>query len=104
MAIDISFADYDTVCYNLQHNVMELIKHSVGLSIEINSFNGSIADLQDQIGHTNGSIAITDQHVYELSQLVDNLINLMNVNQEIIYDITDLLKNHEDRIRALEGK
>lgn len=49
MAISITFDDYDTVCYSNQHNIMQLIQHSVGLSVEINLNSSAIQLIQQEL-------------------------------------------------------
>lgn len=49
MAINITFQDFDTVCFSNQHNIIQLINNAVGISIEINLTQGQIANLQSQL-------------------------------------------------------
>lgn len=92
--IDVSFADFDTACYNLQHNVIELIKHTVGISIEINSneqkIEQELADLRN-----------IDQGLYDI---INNIVDAMRTTDTILTQINDVLYDHEQRIRALEGR
>lgn len=49
MALNITFADFDTVCYSNQHNIIELIKHCVGIGIEVNINGAAIGNLENKV-------------------------------------------------------
>lgn len=63
MSIEISFDNFDTMCYSNQHNIIELINRAVamGLQININIQNidkntASIGGLQSQISQTQDDL------------------------------------------------
>lgn len=49
MAISITFDDFDTVCYGSRDNIIKLINHIVGLSIDINITISSINNQLEEI-------------------------------------------------------
>lgn len=78
--INLSFEQFDTVCYNLQHNIMELIKGSVNLSIEINTVGSQVNQLQQSVTDIEDNIGNVDLRdlrnaVRDLRTDVDNLIS-----------------------------
>lgn len=93
MAVNVTFADFDTVCYNLQYNVMQLIKHCVGISIEINTSENNFQQKLDEL----------DQFDNDIFEILGNIISTMNDQQIINQQILQLLQNHEQRITQLEG-
>ena len=67
MAINITFGDYDTVCYSSQHNIIELIKHSVSISIEINNVQSDIEDIDKNINDMKQEIEeIKNTHTHKV--------------------------------------
>lgn len=73
MAIDIQYKDFDTVAYSYRHNIEQLIKASVGLSVEVNisidmagaaqaaadAANQAVTDLDNKL-HTGGGAGGSD--------------------------------------------
>lgn len=78
--INISFDMFDTACYNLRYNIMQLIKNTVGISIEINTMGSqleniqqSVTDIEDNIG--NVDLRDLRNAVRDLRTDVDNLMS-----------------------------
>lgn len=114
MAVNISFEDFDTVCYSNQHNIIELINHSVGLSIEINiqssqidSINADIQGIQgelDQISGDTGDVATQLRRLTtRVDDLEDDLTRLRREYDLFAYAVNEDLKSLSDRITALGG-
>lgn len=53
MAVNITFEDFDTVCYSNQHNIMQLINSAVNISVSLIDIENKVdeipADLSDRI-------------------------------------------------------
>lgn len=130
MAISINFADFDTVCYSNQHNIIELIKHAVGISIEINTMatdiltalttaNEALRRLQeliDQLYNSGGAGGGGPGQIGELQQLVEILrdqTNDLNLRMNSVYEFSfdfrnsvtgSIINNLQDRVTALENR
>lgn len=120
--INLSFADFDTVCYSNQHNIIELIKHCVGFSVQINmntqaldavntaltNVNNLIQQLQTQINNMNNSqggqqnsITQLQNNITRLDSKIDAHVQQQDtMNWAFNQDITNL----RNRIIALEQK
>lgn len=120
MPINISFNDYDTVCYSNQHNIIELIKNSVGISVEINIQSSAIQQIQADIPEILQALKDLEDYInggepgdisYEIrslkavtEKLGQDLVNLEYgalgvLDTPIWQQIIDL----ERRVTALEG-
>lgn len=78
--INITFENFDTACYNLRHNVMQLIKNAVGISIEINTMGSQLENIQQSVTDMEDNIGNVDLRglrdaVRELRTDVDNLMS-----------------------------
>lgn len=111
--LNISYDDFDTVCYNLQHNIIELIEHVIGISLEVNinignvqnlqqlvdSLNAQVQNMQGQIGpgNVNNSIISINNSITRIDNEISNIKAWMTgTDLEITY-----LKQ---RVTALENK
>ena len=79
-----TYQDFDTVCYSIQHNIMQLIKCVVDLSSSGGNNSQLIGDLFDVtsdivtalndistiLSQMNGLLAIHEQRIYNLEQTV----------------------------------
>ena len=122
MALNISFEDYDTVCYSTQYNIIQLIKHSVGISVQVDINTGSIdniggqifgilddiAGLRDQLqqatteaGNTANSL---NSLVLRVNKLETDLAKLRSEYDLFAYAVTQVLSGLGQRITALENK
>lgn len=122
MALNISFEDYDTVCYSTQYNIIQLIKHSVGISVQVDINTGSIdniggqifgilddiAGLRDQLqqatteaGNTANSL---NSLVLRVNKLETDLAKLRSEYDLFAYAVTQDLSGLGQRITALENK
>lgn len=86
MAINITFGDFDTVCYSSQHNIIELIKHSVGISIEINNVQSDIEDI--------------DKNINDMKQEIEEIKNTGGAGVD---DLGNRLNNLVSRFNLLEN-
>lgn len=59
MEIEISYGDFDTVCYSNQHNIMELIKQAVNMGLQININIGDIASAKSEIAAVGSQVSQT---------------------------------------------
>lgn len=75
MAINISFGDYDTVCYSNQHNIIELIRHSVGLSIEVNINAENIQNAEQKNSELEQRITELELGFNKLASRLDAVYN-----------------------------
>lgn len=85
MALNISFGDFDTVCYSNQHNIIELINHAVGISIEINLTQGQV----DQLRTDLDTVADQAQEGHDAKLLAENLNTRVSSNTYWIEQIRD---------------
>lgn len=128
--LEITFANFDTVCYSNQHNIIELIKHMVGVAVQININTQGIADAQKQIQDTNTKLDQTTEDAEAALQVGKNLNQAVSHNSfyieqqeqltsyfwntelgKYIKDLEDQIKfnstlitNLEDRVIELEKK
>lgn len=122
MAINITFADYDTVCYSNQHNIIELIKNSVGLSVEVNIGLGQaqqalqqVQDLYDKLYNSGGAGGGGPGDVGALQEIVQHQggrIGDLEDAVDAIYNnyasfrrsiLGEKIQELDDRITALGG-
>lgn len=107
MAIDIQYKDFDTVAYSYRHNIEQLIKASVGLSVEvnitINRVDGMQTDLSNLQALTEGQqdqIVNLDTYTKLIADtLMENLKSQMKINS----DVASILDNLNLRVTALEN-
>lgn len=116
MAFDLSFSDFDTVCYNNQHNIIQLINKCVGLTVEFNLALVNITQLQDSVGKLEEDVGPGG----ELDNVANNLHDLQQEVRSMQSDLSDAYSNAraalalgrtletlcgmlEERIEALEN-
>lgn len=108
MAITITFDDYDTVCYSSLHNLIKLIEHSVGLSVEVNITSDKVDSMKADVD----SAAQEAHDAFLLSQNLNVRVstNTANINHILDYDGTFLnselgqqILDMNKRIRDLEN-
>lgn len=98
--LNITFENFDTACYNIRHNVMQLIKNAVGISIEINTMGGQLENIQQSVTDMENNIGNVDlsglrDAVRELRTDVDNLMSGGSGDLEKINERIDQLEvNH----------
>lgn len=120
--LDISFADFDTVCYSTQYNIQQLIKHAVGIVIQVNSNTGDISNVQGQISNIDGQLGdirdLIEQLKGEISEgsgdvnsltlqvneIQRNLDKLQSDYNVFAYAVTQDITALGSRITALEQK
>ena len=90
------YEDFDTVCYSNQHNIIQLIKYEVEMGEAIEGLQNDVGQLQDQISDVGQSI---EDLVGLSGQILDNVADLAS----IVQTLAELVANHEQRIKALEG-
>ena len=110
MPLIITWGDYDTVCYSNQHNIIQLIQHSISIGDTINSITATIQDILDKIA--NGG---SDQDIHDLQLLVENLnVRLSAVERQLSalingtpdamsFPIWEKITDLENRILSLGG-
>lgn len=89
--------NYDTVCYSIQHNLIQLIKDMV-------ETGSSISGLGDQISDISGSISGIDEDIQQVLGLIETILQLIGDVTQNLELIATLVSNHEDRIKALEDE
>lgn len=99
MAIEISEKNFDTVAYSTRHNIMQLIKASLGLTLEVNITSGKVDEADAQVKALN-------EYVKFLSDaLVAHMKNQSEINTEVLKSISDLFEyaqNIDNRLRRVE--
>lgn len=106
MAIDIQYKDFDTVAYSYRHNIEQLIKASVGLSVEVNisidlageaqraaqEAEDAAKEAQDNTAINRNSITQLQNNYHNLSDRIDLLEEKYDLTLEAINaDLKDLL-------------
>lgn len=86
MPIVISYDDFDTVCYSNQHNIIELIKHSIGFSVDININAGNIANLNTRVDQ----VEQTSQEGHDAWLLAQSLNERMSATEFWVTAIKDM--------------
>lgn len=71
MPINISFGDFDTVCYSNQHNIIELINGAVNISISFNAIEANIDSINQQLEAFGEAIAAINQDIHDLNLRID---------------------------------
>lgn len=130
MAINITFDDFDTVCYSNQHNIIELIHRAVGISVEINILDGNVTEALNQANQANNNVTNLYNQLYNsggaggggpgdigiLQQLVDIMreqLNDLNTKMNDVYNYSfnfresgtgRVIRDLEARVTALESK
>lgn len=56
MAITVTYDDYDTVCYSNQHNIIKLIEHSIGFSVQININTQNIQQVANSVNNMTATV------------------------------------------------
>lgn len=49
MAVNLTFADFDTVCYSNQHNIMQLINGAVQISVSLINLEHKVDDIPQDL-------------------------------------------------------
>lgn len=100
MALNISFGDFDTVCYDLQYNVMQLVKHCIGITIEINTQEEAVnTKLNELAQHDSDFFEI----LTNLYTTLNNLTQAMETQKVINSQLIELIRDLDDRVTALGG-
>lgn len=108
MAIEITFQDFDTVCYSNQHNIIQLIKNSVGLSVEVNINSANISQVQSTVDQVQSDVADAAEDAHDALLLGQNLntrVSKVEAQSDHIWDCDDtFLKNSRlgQRLKNLE--
>lgn len=116
--LNITFSDFDTACYNLQHNVIELIKHCVGISVQVDLNTGKIDEVDQKVTglyQIQLNMQATLEDMVKTMGLLNEALSKTNGQLTILQaDIDDLwnqysatkikVGNLEARVEALEGK
>lgn len=115
MAIDIQYKDFDTVAYSYRHNIEQLIKASVGLSVEVNisiemagaaqqaaqEAADAAKDAQDTAAYNRNSITQLHNNFSQVDGKVDRLQEQFDLTISAINtDLKDLLH----RIMLIENE
>lgn len=115
MAIDIQYKDFDTVAYSYRHNIEQLIKASVGLSVEVNisidmageaqraaqEAADAAKEAQDNTTTNRNSITQLQNNYQNLSDRIDQLERKYDRTLDAINaDLNDLLH----RVMVIENK
>lgn len=93
--LKISFAEFDTVCYSTQYNIIQLIKHCVGIALQVNINIGNITNLDSQVGNINSELGDLSQLI---DQLKEQLEGVKNEGDDTAGDVNSLVL----RVNALE--
>ncbi len=108
MAIDITFNNFDTVCYSNQHNIIELINQAVNLGLQVNINISNIQQVQSDVGEAA-------QEAHDANLLATNLnerMSAVELRVNAMWGDTPLfngsslgarIKDIEDRLDALGG-
>lgn len=73
--LKISFADFDTVCYSTQYNIIQLIKHCVGIALQVNINIGNISNLDNQVGNLTSELGDLSELIAKLKEQLDDIKN-----------------------------
>lgn len=129
MALEIKYENFDTVAYSYRHNIEQLIKAAVGLSIEVNiaisigeqaqqaaeEAKKAAQDAADKADGNRNSITQVQNNVDRIDGKIDNLDSKVDtfqyaVNEDIksILNMIDNIDKHFNdlvtRVAALEQK
>ena len=52
--LEISFDDFDTTCYSIQHNLIKLIEHAVAIGVQVNINTGDIESVRQEAQQAAG--------------------------------------------------
>ena len=96
MALNVTFADFDTACYNLQYNVIQLVKHCVGIVVEVNANGAKLDSLDQQVG------ILLDTSLAMLEDMEKLVPAMAEMQQTIIPDIYSRIGGDEARITQLK--
>lgn len=108
MAIDIQYKDFDTVAYSYRHNIEQLIKASVGLSVELNITINRVDGMQSDISNLQSLAQGQQDQIINLDTytklIADTLMENLHSQAQINSDIFNTLVNLNDRVTALEDR
>lgn len=96
MPLNITFADFDTVCYSTQYNIMQLIKHCVGITVQVNVNESSINNV---FGQVNGLIQEVEDLIKQLEELKGDIGNTDGDVNSLVLKVNELQRTLEQHIR-----
>lgn len=113
--LEISYKDFDTVCYSVQHNIEQLIKHAVAIGVQINinigdldNLKGKVDDMQQDIDDNTADNNDTAGKLNSLTVLVNamdtQLTKLQQDFNTFNYAVTTDLGILKNRVDELEKK
>lgn len=113
--LEISFDSFDTVCYSVQHNLMELIKHTVAIGAQVNINIGTLDSLQaiiqqiqeliEQLQNSSGDTAgQLNSLVLTVNEIERRLSKIERDYDTFKYAVTNDLDNLKDRVDYLEER
>lgn len=72
MAVNLTFADFDTVCYSNQHNIMQLINGAVQISVSLINLEQKVDDIPQDL---ESRIAALEDAFNALARRLDAVYN-----------------------------
>lgn len=93
--LDITYKDFDTVCYSTQYNVIQLIKHCVGIALQVNINIGDITNLFSNVQNIY-------QNIGDLQELIDKINEAIDKLEQSGEDTSGDLNSLVLRVNALE--
>lgn len=114
MPLEIDFKRFDTVCYSIQHNLMELIKSVVGITVQVNINTDNVGQLQDDMEQAKEDIEAAKEEADKAQNKLNSLTLEVNATARELAElqrdynlftsaVTMDLDELRDRIVALEG-
>ena len=100
--LEISYDDFDTTCYSIQHNLIKLIEHAINIGVQVNINTGNIEQAEQKIEEAG-----TEAHdAYLLAQNLNERMTAVETRLNAIWNDTALFKSSplNDRIEAIEDQ
>ena len=115
MPLEISYGDFDTVCFSNQHNIIELINHVINMGVQININIGSIENLQNDLSDVKEDVENGTEDIDDIARRLNSLqLDLNDLERHLTvltqeyntfsYAVTTDLGVLKNRVDALEQK
>lgn len=109
MPLTITKKDFDTVCYNLQHNVMQLVNGVLSITISFNGLESSVDDMKaeldtarDQMQDVVDVVGDVIDAQKDLASVVNGIITLIQEQNDQIESLWDTVTDLTKRVQKLE--
>lgn len=106
--LEISYDDFDTTCYSVQHNLIQLINHAVSIGVQVNINTGDIESVKntaEEAGQEGHDAMLLATNLNTRTSALETRMTAIWENNPLFQTskLAQRIDELEDRIVALGG-